>query len=264
MTSPRSRPPEGTVSLAWAGLDLLLLPGGAVFWGAGRTLFVADLHLGKAEVFRRRGLPLPEGDDEADLARLAGWVRAFDVTHLVVLGDLVHGPEGWTPELEARLARSLPPRRTLVPGNHDRALPPASLSFRILPEGSALEGALPSASPRSPALVLRHAPDLSPGAAPHLAGHLHPATRLRLGLERLRPPIFLLRNGALVLPSWGSFTGSHPVELLPGDRAWADLRDPSGREDGALLALPPGAREGPLRPRSGGPAVPPHPPWRRR
>jgi DNA ligase-associated metallophosphoesterase len=216
--------PGGACPVSLGPHRLLLLPGGGVAWPGAGILLLADLHLGKAELFRRRGLPLPDGDDAADLLRLRWWTRRLGVRHLVVLGDLVHGEESWTPGLVSALGEALPPERTLVPGNHDRALPPASLGFRILPEGSRLE--VPDQA--DPPLHLRHTPDLSGSAPLHMAGHLHPVVRLDAGGERLRTPCFVRRGPALVLPAWGGLTGGHPWGAAPGDQVWADLRAPRG------------------------------------
>ena len=42
---------------------------------ASRTLFVADLHLGKSATFRARGLPVPSGTTQDNLRRLAALVQ---------------------------------------------------------------------------------------------------------------------------------------------------------------------------------------------
>lgn len=228
------QPPDGIptsrVTLCWHGATLVLLPGGLVHWPAAEALFVADLHLGKAELFRRQGLPLPEGNDREDLARLRRALEATGARHLVVLGDLVHGAESWTPALAEGLARILPPVRTLVRGNHDRVLPPASLGFQVVDEGWTRAG-----------LALRHAPLLGdPTAPPHLAGHLHPVARLAGQGDRLRIPCFVLTPRTLLLPAWGSLTGGHPWPARPGERRILDVRDPEGGA-GRLLPLAVGA-----------------------
>jgi hypothetical protein len=42
----------------------------ALFWTRTRTLFVADVHLGKAAAFRAGGVPVPRGSTANDLKRL--------------------------------------------------------------------------------------------------------------------------------------------------------------------------------------------------
>ncbi|CAN5704777.1 ligase-associated DNA damage response endonuclease PdeM [soil metagenome] len=233
------------VDVPWQGTTLRLLPGGAVFWPAERTLFVADLHLGKAAVFRRRGVPVPDGDDTRDLARLAALVGRLEgdppgVERIVVLGELVHGAGSWTAGLEQALERSLPPERILVRGNHDLSGgdPPRALGFRVVAEGAALGP-----------FALRHAPRIGTGDPPHIAGHLHPVFRLRGPGDRLRIPCFVLGPDYLVLPAWGTFTGGHAWSEQPGERIYLDVREDGGSggevgpagTGGSVVALPPGA-----------------------
>ena len=56
----------------------------ALLWTRMRTLFVADVHLGKAAAFRAGGVPVPRGSTAADLARLAALVDASGAQRLVV------------------------------------------------------------------------------------------------------------------------------------------------------------------------------------
>ena len=58
-----------------AGVSLRLLAGRAVWWPEASTLFVADVHLGKAESFSALGVPVPRGPTAATLDRLAGLVE---------------------------------------------------------------------------------------------------------------------------------------------------------------------------------------------
>ena len=60
----------GGLGVELAGEAVCLLPRRALWWRAMRTLFVADVHLGKAETFRTLGVPVPAGPTEATLARL--------------------------------------------------------------------------------------------------------------------------------------------------------------------------------------------------
>ena len=69
-----------------AGETLWLLPSGAVWWPATRTLFAADLHLGKGAAFRAQGQPVPAGSSARTLALLDDLFVAHRATRLVVLG----------------------------------------------------------------------------------------------------------------------------------------------------------------------------------
>jgi uncharacterized protein len=220
------------VEVHWQGTPLRLLPGGAVLWPAERTLFVADLHLGKARVFQARGVPVPEGDDARDLARLGATCRRWEAARVVVLGDLVHGAGSWDPGLEEVIEGNLPPERILVRGNHDRVGgdPPEALGFRVVAEGAALGP-----------FALRHVPRIGSGGPPHLAGHLHPVLSLRGPGDRLRIPCFVLGPDYLVLPAWGTFTGGHPWTPRPGERIYLDVRE----DGGSVVAAGPAGTGGP-------------------
>lgn len=205
----------GTCAITWQGESLELLPGGGLHWPARRTLFLTDLHLGKAAVFRHRGIPMPDGAEEHDLDRIARTRDALGLETVVVLGDLVHGPGAWSRELEERLERSFPKGRVLVRGNHDvhGGDPPPRLGFLVQEEGQ-------SAGP----FHLRHEPRFEAGATPHLAGHLHPVLQLRGPGDHLRLPCFVVAPNYLVLPAFGSFTGGHPWTRRPGERIYLDVR----------------------------------------
>lgn len=184
-----------------------------------RALIVADVHLGKSATFRAKGLPVPEGDNEHDLGRLAALIDRTAATRLVVAGDLIHAPAGKTPStlsaIEAFL-NACPVPVTLVLGNHDRnsgALP-ADWGIEIVPTFE-LDG-----------WHIVHDPTEAPTDRPSIAGHWHPALRIPDGKRTsLRLPCFWLRESCLVLPSFGSFTGGQIVQPLPGHRVFTVLRD---------------------------------------
>jgi metallophosphoesterase superfamily enzyme len=49
---------------------LVLHASGAAYWKEAQTLFLADLHLGKAIHFRKKGIPTPMAVAEANWSRL--------------------------------------------------------------------------------------------------------------------------------------------------------------------------------------------------
>lgn len=198
--------------------SLSLLPEGAAFLGASRTLILADVHLGKSATFRARGLPVPEGDIERDLGRLEALVEKNGAQSLVIAGDLFHAPSGITPELEdslslflARISCSV----ILVAGNHDAKL-------KRLPSGL---NAVPHLD-LVPGLRIIHDPADTGQDALHISGHWHPVIKIPDGKRTsLRLPCFLGRGKTLVLPSFGSFTGGAIMKPEPDDRIFVTLRD---------------------------------------
>jgi len=199
--------------------SLKLLPESAVWHARSRTLVVADVHLGKAAAFRAGGIPVPEGDDSHDLARLAALVARHAAARLVVAGDLFHAPAGVTPVLSSRVADFLATigiPLVLTTGNHDarlRRLPDEIIAVPFL-----------DLAPRGPRVI--HDPaDATPGRF-HIAGHLHPVVRLRDGRRSsLRVPCFWRRENLLVLPSFGTFTNGSIIAPAAGEGIYVALHD---------------------------------------
>ncbi|WKB54743.1 ligase-associated DNA damage response endonuclease PdeM [Eleftheria terrae] len=215
-----------------AGLDfggerLLLLPEKAVFLPEHATLLVADVHIGKAQAFRRLGVPVPHGTTGETLQRLSALLERTAARRLVFLGDFLHSAAAHAPATLAALhqwrERHLRQQLVLVRGNHDDRAgdPPASLGIECVDEPWRLAG-----------LALCHHPRSVPGAVA-LAGHLHPCVRLGgRALDRLRLPCFWFSAELGVLPAFGSFTGMHAVHPLPHDRVFVAA-------DGRVAELPP-------------------------
>lgn len=93
--------PAGALPWSLAGEAVWLLPEGALWWPAGAALFVADLHLGKAATFRARGLPVPGGTTQHNLARLSQLVQQHRAGQLVLLGDFLHAAQAQSAALQA-------------------------------------------------------------------------------------------------------------------------------------------------------------------
>jgi DNA ligase-associated metallophosphoesterase len=189
-------------SFLWNGLTLL--PERAVWRDDTRTLFVADVHIGKSAHFRALGVPVPAGATRENLNRLDALIDTLAPRELVVLGDLFHAPAAYRGAPMAEFAkwrqRRASLRLKLVAGNHDAraGFAPAHLGLDWVKEPHDLDG-----------LVCRHIPPETDEDGPlMLAGHWHPAARLYgPGRDRVRLPCFLMRRRLLVLPAFGEFTG---------------------------------------------------------
>lgn len=196
---------------------LTLLPQRAVWQAATRTLWIADPHFGKAASFRALGQPVPRGTTQASLARLGALIDAQGARRLVVLGDFLHARSGRAPALFRALrdwrAARVDLACVVVRGNHDAHAgdPPADCGFASVDEPFALEGVE----------GWHDAKPCDEGDGPTiLSGHIHPVARLTgPGRDRLRLPCFCLRGREIVLPSFGEFTGGHPVD----PRDWREL-----------------------------------------
>ncbi len=185
-----------------SGARLHLRADKTAWWPAERTLFAADAHVGKAAVFRARGLPVPEATTDETLAALTEALAATGAKRLILLGDFLHAREAHNPAVLAALhdwrARHAALAMTLVRGNHDSHAgdPPPSLGIEVVDEPLLLGP-----------LAACHHPQTVPGATV-LAGHWHPVVALGgRGRDGLRLPCFHHTPGQLVLPAFGAFTG---------------------------------------------------------
>lgn len=197
------------LDLLLAGEPMRLLADRALYWPARRRLLVADLHLGKADIFRAAGIALPRGGTALDLERIATLAAATGAASLWVLGDMLHGRtdlSSWRSAWEAFRARHPWLSIVVVGGNHDRALRDAGLDLE-----------LPGEAVRDGPFLLRHAPARAADAHV-LCGHLHPVLRLP---GQARAPAFWLQPGCTVLPAFSAFTGGQPLALGERDAAVA-------------------------------------------
>ncbi|MFT3690350.1 ligase-associated DNA damage response endonuclease PdeM [Paenirhodobacter sp.] len=207
----------------FAGAGFVARPSGALWWPERRMLIVADLHLGRSERYARRGgALLPPFEVVDTLDRLEAEIAALDPAHVVSLGDAFD---------DDLAARRLAPETRIhgmatgrdwlwICGNHDPHPPPG------LPGRSAAE--LPGA------IALRH----QAAQGPDISGHMHPS--VRLAGRRWR--CFVLGQGHLILPAFGTYTGGLDIAdpafaalagggiaLACGERIFAlPLREPRG------------------------------------
>jgi uncharacterized protein len=208
----RPRAIDGALQTIAGGERVVLDAGRALFWPRERTLFVADVHLGKAAAFRAGGVPLPRGSTAADLARLSRLLERFAAARLVVLGDFLHAKAGRVGALaQAFVAWRLRHAALdvlLVRGNHDAHAgdPPADWRVACVDEPHAL-----------PPFLACHAVH-SPQTGYALCGHLHPGVRIEAAGESARLPCFVLGTRRAILPAFGRFTGLAEIELGRDER----------------------------------------------
>ncbi len=194
------------------GERVSLHPERALHWPAAGTLFVADVHLGKAAAFRAGGVPLPRGSTQADLARLSSLLASTGAARLVVLGDFLHARAGRVAALDASFkawrATHAPLQVVLVRGNHDDRAgdPPSDWGIDVVAEPHLL----------APFLAC-HIP-MTPPTGYALCGHVHPGVFLRGTADTERLPCFVLGARRAILPAFGSFTGLATVTPGAGER----------------------------------------------
>ncbi len=170
---------------------------GALWLPDERTLVVADLHLEKGSSYARRGVFLPPYDSAATLAALAAAIARHAPARVIALGDSFH-------DREAEIRLGAANRATLkqlqagrnwlwVTGNHD-------------PQISAAMGGDSAATFDLRGVTLRHEPDARETGF-EIAGHLHPAAKVRMRGRALRRRCFALSPRRCVMPAMGAYAG---------------------------------------------------------
>ncbi|MBC7445317.1 MAG: DEAD/DEAH box helicase, partial [Polaromonas sp.] len=99
-----TRPVTAFCAVQWAGETVHLLPDRALFWPAGQTLFIADLHIGKAATYRALGQPVPSGTTAENLSRLTALIAGHAPQRIIFLGDFLHAAAARTPAILQALA----------------------------------------------------------------------------------------------------------------------------------------------------------------
>lgn len=187
-----------------ADAPVIIDPAGALFLPESRTLVVADLHLEKASAFARRGMLLPPYDTGATLLHLATLILRRNPRRVISLGDSFHDSGGYARLAEpdrARLAALQRGREWVwISGNHDPALPPEIEG--VVVEELVVDG-----------LTFRHEPRAGE-AEGEVAGHLHPAAKVRGRGRSVRCRAFATDGTRMVLPAFGVLTGG--LNVLDG------------------------------------------------
>ena len=189
--------------------DLVLRCSGALWLETERSLVVADLHLEKGSSYAARGQMLPPYDTRETLRRLEAEVATLTPTTVILLGDTFHDrlSEDRLALDDADRLNALATGRRLVwvVGNHDADGPRALLGE--VADELTLAG-----------LTFRHEPQagLQPG---EVAGHLHPAARVKAPRGTVRRRCFITDGERMILPAFGAYAGGLNVR----DAAFAGM-----------------------------------------
>ncbi|MCR5878760.1 ligase-associated DNA damage response endonuclease PdeM [Phenylobacterium sp. J367] len=201
--------PCGALRTCVGSARVMLRASGAMYLEISRTLVVADLHLEKGSSYAARGQMLPPYDTRETLGRLEAEVAALSPAAVILLGDTFHDrrSEERLAADDAQRLRDLAGRTRLiwVIGNHDADGP------QRLPGETADELELEG-------LTFRHEPQagLQPG---EVAGHLHPAAKVRASKGTVRRRCFVTDAERAILPAFGAYAGGLNVR----DAAFAGL-----------------------------------------
>jgi DNA ligase-associated metallophosphoesterase len=200
------------------GESFLALSAKALWWPSEETVFVADVHLGKAAAFRARSVPIPNGTTAAALARLTRLLEETGARRLIVLGDLWHDRLGRSESLLETLglwtATHPSVDFTLITGNHDSKAgsTPVSTGFREVDELCLGRFCcLHHPTPRESHYVL--------------CGHIHPGFAFSTARVGITVPCFWFGSEVAVLPAFGEFTGLASIAPCLNDRIYAIADD---------------------------------------
>jgi len=187
-----------------------LHPSGALHWKEKNYLFISDVHLGKITHFRKYGAAVPQKAILQNYLRLDNLLHYFKPNHVYFLGDLFHTTlnqewhlfESWVTQHQIPI--------DLIAGNHDIISPLKYEALHIPVHEELILGNF----------LCTHYPEEREGFF-NFSGHIHPAIRIKgKGKQSLRLPCFFQRPQQLVLPAFGTFTGTHTMELKPQDNAY--------------------------------------------
>ncbi len=196
--------------------QFLITAGRSIFWENEKALILSDLHVGKSGHFRKSGIGIPQSVLLEDMQRLLAQVQYYKPRQLIIVGDLFHSAENKELDLFLRWRNDLNGLPFyLVKGNHD-----------ILPESWYEAAGI---------TVFNHTFTLGDFAFIHdindcdahekkycFSGHIHPGIKIKgSGRQALQLACFYFGKKYAVLPAFGKFTGTHPVEPVKGDAVFA-------------------------------------------
>lgn len=195
-----------------------LFPHKAIYWPKMKSLFIADLHIGKINHFRRSGIALPSKANDRNIEMLLEVLDLAKPDRVICLGDLFHSHYNQEWEVFGEVVKHF--RRMsfeLVLGNHDIM---SDLQYER--KGIRLHDKLIIDK-----FVFTHHPleEMEPGYY-NLAGHIHPGVALRgKGRQTLRLPCFYFGRNQALLPAFGVFTGLACIKPVRDDKVFVIVED---------------------------------------
>lgn len=185
-----------------------------MYWVEECTLLLADLHLGKANHFRKAGIPVPPAVGDANIDRLICLLLEFKPLKVIFLGDLFHSDynQQWQ-EFGDLLARFSAIQFELVLGNHDILSPDYYHDVKLTVHYQPLV--------MQPFLLSHQPIETSLTDLYNLAGHIHPCVWLHGdGRQKMKLPCFYFGKNNGLLPAFGVFTGTARIQTKEEDQVF--------------------------------------------
>jgi DNA ligase-associated metallophosphoesterase len=185
----------------------------ALFWRKQEILFLADLHLGKINHFRKSGIAVPRAANDHNLELLVELIHQTRPKRLICLGDLFHSHYNPEWEVFGELVQHFSNVAfELVLGNHDIMSERQYERKGILVHDELVLG---------PFLLTHHPLEVIPEHLYNMAGHIHPGVNLRgKGRQSIMLPCFYFGERQALLPAFGMFTGLARIAPKKDDRVF--------------------------------------------
>jgi DNA ligase-associated metallophosphoesterase len=195
------------------GEVLGMFPQKALFWKKHRILFMADLHLGKINHFRKSGIAVPSKANDHNLEVFMEVVGLTKPTRIICLGDLFHSHYNPEWEVFGEVIRHYSAISfELVLGNHDimSQRQYERKNIKVYDELTI-----------DKFLFTHHPLDNIPENLYNMSGHIHPGVHLRgKGRQSVTLPCFYFGERQAFLPAFGKFTGLAMIAPKKDDRIY--------------------------------------------
>lgn len=189
-----------------------LLPEKGMLWQSKGILLISDMHLGKANHFRRSGIAVPHQANDENIERMISLLQSATPERVLFMGDLFHSHYNPEWEVFGQVLKYFPAISfELIQGNHDIMSDYQYLKHQLVVHREPLY---------IDNIILSHEPlEQVPFGKYNIAGHIHPGVKLKgLGRQGLRLPCFYFGPQQALLPAFGEFTGLHIVKPQPDVR----------------------------------------------
>ena len=202
------------------GEKLLLNRKKSIFWYDQNMLILADLHLGKAVHFRKAGIAAPAETNQQTLENLETLIGYYHPSSILILGDLFHSRinSDWQNFIDWK-SNYQQIDFILIKGNHDLLSTDdyqrsnLRIYDKLLLESFLFIHDADEADEKNSGRIT-------------ISGHIHPAVKLSgKGRQKITLPCFLYKNSNLILPAFGSFTGTHKFTKTRKNRIFAITDD---------------------------------------
>lgn len=205
---------HGSLEISIMDQDLVLLPEKALYWQDHKTLIVSDLHLGKSGHFRKHGIAVPESVNTSNIQKLNKLLKQLKPSKIIFLGDLFHSRYNAEFQAFKNWRRSHTEiEMILTLGNHD-------IISRHEFEKIGLECV--NTYQTGPFTFMHDEQDAADQKIFSVSGHIHPAVKLKTkGRQSLITPCYFVGESKILLPAFGTFTGTFLVKPTQNDMVYA-------------------------------------------